>query len=160
MEKIIKKLKEEIERIEKELAVDIPKELQKAVAQGDISDNAEYQSAKERQFYLSARVAQLKERLAKISMMNLNDIPRDKVAYGSKVYLRDANSGEEMVYKLVFPEEVDVSKGLISITSPIGKKLLGKEEGMEVEIFVPSGVRKFEILKIITIHDEEGEENE
>ncbi len=160
MEKLIKKLKEEIERLEKELTVDIPRELQKAIAQGDISDNAEYQSAKERQFYLSARVAQLKERLASLSMMNLKDIPKDKVAYGSKVYLKDMETGEEITYKLVFPEEVDVSKGLISITSPIGKKLLGKEEGMEVEIPVPSGVKKFEILRLITIHDSEGEENE
>ncbi len=160
MEKLIKKIKEEIERLEKELMVDIPRELQKAASQGDISDNAEYQSAKERQFYLSARVAQLKERLATLSMMNLNDIPRDKVAYGSKVYLKDMKSGEEVVYKLVFPEEVDISKGLISITSPIGKKLLGKEEGMEVEIPVPSGVKKFEILKLVTIHEDEGEENE
>jgi len=160
MEKLIKKLKEEIEKLEKELTVDIPRELQKAIAQGDISDNAEYQSAKERQFYLSARVAQLKERLTTLSMMNLKDIPMDKVAYGSKVYLKDMETGEEVTYKLVFPEEVDVSKGLISITSPIGKKLLGKEEGMEVEIPVPSGVKKFEILKLITIHDSEGEENE
>lgn len=160
MEKLIKKLKEEIERLEKELMVDIPRELQKAIAQGDISDNAEYQTAKERQFYLSARVAQLKERLASLSMMNIDDIPRDKVAYGSKVYLRDTKTGEEVVYQLVFPEEVDVSKGKISITSPIGKKLLGKEEGMEVEIPVPSGVKKFEILRLVTIHDLEGEENE
>ncbi len=159
MEKLIKKLKEEIEKLEKELMVDIPRELQKAIAQGDISDNAEYQSAKERQFYLSARVAQLKERLTTLSMMNLNDIPQDKVAYGSKVYLKDVKTGEEVVYKLVFPEEVDVSKGKISIASPIGKKLLGKEEGMEVEIPVPSGIKKFEILKLVTIHDSEGEEN-
>ncbi len=160
MEKLIKKLKEEIEKLEKELMVDIPRELQKAIAQGDISDNAEYQSAKERQFYLSARVAQLKERLATLSMMNLNDIPKDRVGYGSTVYLRDTNTGEEVVYKLVFPEEVDVSKGKISITSPIGKKLLGKEEGMEVEIPVPSGVKRFEILRLVTIHDSKGEENE
>lgn len=160
MEKLIKKLKEEIERLEKELTVDIPQELQKAIAQGDISDNAEYQSAKERQFYLSARLAQLKERLASLSMMNLKDIPKDKVAYGSKVYLKDMETDEEVIYKLVFPEEVNVSRGLISITSPIGKKLLGKEEGMEVEIPVPSGVKRFEILKLITIHDSEGEENE
>lgn len=160
MEKLIKKLKEEIERLEKELTVDIPQELQRAIAQGDISDNAEYQSAKERQFYLSARLAQLKERLASLSMMNLKDIPKDKVAYGSKVYLKDMETDEEVIYKLVFPEEVNVSRGLISITSPIGKKLLGKEEGMEVEIPVPSGVKRFEILKLITIHDSEGEENE
>lgn len=160
MEKLISKIKEEIEKLEKELMIDIPKELQKAIAQGDISDNAEYQAAKERQFYLSARVAQLKERLATLSMMNLNDIPRDKVAYGSTVYLKDVKTGEEIIYKLVFPEEVDVSKGLISITSPIGKKLLGKEEGMEVEIPVPSGVKKFEILRLRTIHDSEGDTNE
>lgn len=160
MEKLIKKLKEEIERLEKELTVDIPQELQKAIAQGDISDNAEYQSAKERQFYLSARLAQLKERLASLSMMNLKDIPKNKIAYGSKVYLKDLETDEEIIYKLVFPEEINVSKGLISITSPIGKKLLGKEEGMEVEISVPSGVKRFEILKLITIHDSEGEENE
>lgn len=160
MEKLIKKIKEEIERLEKELTVDIPQELQKAIAQGDISDNAEYQSAKERQFYLSARLAQLKERLASLSMMNLKDIPKNKIAYGSKVYLKDLETDEETIYKLVFPEEINVSKGLISITSPIGKKLLGKEEGMEVEISVPSGVKRFEILKLITIHDSEGEENE
>lgn len=159
MEKLTLKIKEEIERLERELMIDIPRELQKAIAQGDISDNAEYQAAKERQFYLSARVAQLKERLATLSMMNLNDIPRDKVAYGSTVYLKDMKTGEEIVYKLVFPEEVDISKGLISITSPIGKKLLGKEEGMEVEIPIPSGVKKFEILRLVTIHESEGDEN-
>lgn len=160
MEKLILKIKEEIEKLEKELMIDIPRELQKAIAQGDISDNAEYQAAKERQFYLSVRVAQLKERLATLSMMNLNDIPRDKVAYGSTVHLKDVKTGEEIIYKLVFPEEVDISKGLISITSPIGKKLLGKEEGMEVEIPVPSGVKRFEILRLITIHDSEGDKNE
>ncbi len=152
MEKIKQELKSQIEKLERELRVDIPKELEKAASLGDLSENAEYQYLKERQFYLSARIAQLKQRLSDISLINLDDIPKDKVGYGSKVHLIEKGTNKEVVYKLVFPEESDVEKGLISTTSPIGKALMGKEEGDEVEVVVPNGKRKFLIEKIQTIH--------
>ncbi|MEW6455933.1 MAG: transcription elongation factor GreA [Acidobacteriota bacterium] len=160
MERIKKTLKIQIEKLEKELRVDIPKELEKAASLGDLSENAEYQYLKERQFYLSARIAQLKQRLSDISLINIDDIPRDKVGYGSKVYLIELDTNKEVVYKLVFPEESDVGKGLISTASPVGRALMGKEMGEEVVVTVPNGKRSFLIKRIQTIHDLLEEERE
>ena len=120
---------------------------------GDLRENAEYQTAKERQSYLQAQLAQLRQRLAQFSMINLNKIPTDKVSYGSTVVLLDLNTGKEVTYRLVSSEESDVGKGLISTSSPIGKSLIGHDEGDEVQIRIPRGFKNYEIVKLTTIHE-------
>lgn len=151
--KIRSKLEQEIRVIEIELNTELPKELMKARAHGDLSENAEYKYAKERQGFLSARLGQLKKRLADISLLNLNNLPRDRAAYGSRVKLMDLKSEAEIEYTLVTAEESDVAKGMISTSSPIGKALLGKREGDEVQVHTPAGIKEFEILKLLTIYD-------
>ncbi len=152
--KIRQKLEEEIRVLEHELHAELPKELMKARAHGDLSENAEYKYAKERQGYLSARVGQLHKRLADIAMLNLNNLPRDRAGYGSRVRLRDLQSSSEIEYKLVTSEEADAAQGLISTTSPIGKALLGRRAGDEVKVQTPNGTKEFEIVALKTIHDE------
>ncbi len=152
--KVRHKLEEEIQALEHELNHELPKELMKARAHGDLSENAEYKYAKERQGYLSARVGQLKQRLADMSLLNLNNVPRDRVGYGSRVWLLDLKKSAEVEYKLVTTEEADASKGLISTTSPIGKALLGRRVGDEVKVHTPAGIKEFELVRLKTIHDE------
>jgi transcription elongation factor GreA len=151
---IKRRLQSEIQSLEYELKVQLPKEILKAREHGDLRENAEFKAAKERQSYLDARVAQLHRRLAALNMMNLGRIPRDKVGLGSTVHVRQEDSGEEKVYEIVVPEEADPSIGRISPSSPIGKSLLGSEEGDVVEIRVPAGTREYEITKLVTIHDQ------
>lgn len=152
-ELIKKKLKDELAILEHELSYDIPKELKKAVAMGDLSENAEYHMAKQRQEYLKARIRQLGKRLADLSMINMSNIPRDKVGLGSTVTVFDSTKDEEMVYSLVTSEESDVAAGKISTTSPIGRCLLNKKVGDIAEVVSPNGNRELEILKLSTIHD-------
>ena len=152
--KIRQKLEEEVRTLEHELHHDLPKELLKARAHGDLSENAEYKYAKERQGYLSARLGQLKKRLADVSMLNLENLPRDCAGYGSRVWLRDLQKSVEVEYKLVTTEEADAGKGLISTTSPIGKALLGRRVGEEIEVQTPAGTKAFELVRLKTIHDE------
>lgn len=153
--KIRQKLEAEIRILEHELNHDLPKELLKARAHGDISENAEYKYAKERQGYLSARLGQLQKRLADVAMLNLNNLPRDRAGYGSRVWLLDLQKSAEVEYRLVTTEEADATKGLISTTSPIGKALLGRRVGDEVKVQTPAGVKEFELVRLLTIHDEE-----
>ena len=150
-----KKLKEEIDTLEHELNLELPKELMKARAHGDLSENAEYKYAKERQGFVSARLGQLKKRLGDIGMLNLNHIPHDRAGYGSRVWLRDVVKSVEVEYKLVTTEEADATKGLISTTSPIGKALLNRKVGDEVQVATPAGKKEFEVVRLITIHDDE-----
>jgi len=152
--KIRQKLEEEIRTLEHELHHILPKELLKARAHGDLSENAEYKYAKERQGYLSARLGQLKKRLADVSMLNLQNLPRDRAGYGSRVWLHDLQKSVEVEYKLVTTEEADAAKGLISTTSPIGKALLGRRVGDEIKVQTPAGVKEFELVRLKTIHDE------
>jgi transcription elongation factor GreA len=154
-EHIKRKLEEEIKALEHELHHELPKEIKTAVALGDLSENAEYQMAKQRQTYVDARLAQLKKRMAELSMINLGNIPKDKVAFGSTVEVFDVSKDEKLVYKLVTSEESDVAKGLISTTSPIGRALMGKKIGDTAVVVTPAGKRELEILKLTTIHDEE-----
>jgi transcription elongation factor GreA len=151
--KILKKFEDEVAELERELHHELPKEIKRARELGDLRENAEYQAAKDRQGIVNARIAMLKKRIAEISIMNLDKIPRDRAAFGSTVHLREDN-GEKLVYQLVMPEEADVTKGLISTSSPIGRAIVGKTEGDEIKVSTPSGARAFEILKLITIHDE------
>lgn len=153
-EHIKKKLEEEIQALEFELNHELPKELKKAVAMGDLSENAEYHMAKQRQEFVRARLGQLKKRMADLSLINMANIPKDRAAIGSTVVVYDSTKDEEIEYKLVTSEESDVNKGLISTTSPIGRALLGKKVGDSGTIVTPNGSREIEVLKLTTIHDE------
>jgi transcription elongation factor GreA len=150
---IVQKLQEEIQALEHELNHELPRELKRARALGDLSENAEFIMAKQRQDYVGARLSQLKKRLAELSLVNLSNIPKDKIAFGSKVVLYDVDRDSEIEYKLVTSEEAEVSKGLISTTSPIGRGLMGKKLGDSVRIATPNGVREFEIRAVQTIHE-------
>jgi transcription elongation factor GreA len=152
-ERILKRFNDEIAALERELKVDLPKEIQRAREHGDLRENAEYKAAKERQTIVNSRIAMLKKRVAEISLVNLDRIPKDRAGFGSTVHLRDEN-GDAVVYQLVMPEEADADKGLISTSSPIGRAILNKEEGDEIKVVTPSGRRAFELVKLITIHDE------
>ena len=148
-----KRLQEELNTIERELRVDLPKEILRAREHGDLSENAEYKAAKERQQFLEGRKAQLQKRLAALSLVNLDKIPTDRAAYGSRVTLYDYDSEKEVMYKLVSPEESNIAQGLISITSPIGRSLVGKMVGDGVEIVTPSGKKDYELRGLSTIHE-------
>jgi len=148
-----KKLQDELNVIERELRVDLPREILKAREHGDLSENAEYKSAKERQSYLEGRKAQLQQRLASLSLVNMDKIPTDRAAYGSRVVLYDYETEKEIEYRLVTAEESDISRGLISITSPIGRSLVGKMAGDSIEIVTPSGKKDYEMRSLRTIHD-------
>ena len=153
-EHIRKKLAEDIAVLERELTHELPKELKKAVAMGDLSENAEYHMAKQRQEFVRARLGQLKQRMADLSMVNMANIPRDRAAIGSTVVVYDSTKDEKIEYKLVTSEESDVTKGLISTSSPIGRALMGKKVGDVSEVVTPTGKRELEVLKLVTIHDE------
>jgi len=153
MEELKKKLQLEIAALEYELRNELPKEILKARAHGDLSENAEYHAAKQRQSYVDARLGQLQARLREFSMADLTKIPHDRVGLGSHVVVFDSLKNEEISYKIVTSEEADVSKGQISTSSPIGKGLLGKQVGDSVKITIPGGTREMEILSLTTIHD-------
>jgi transcription elongation factor GreA len=155
LSKVKQKLMDEIAVLEHEMSVDLPKELMKARAHGDLKENAEFKYAKERQGYVSARLGQLKQRLGDIGMLNLNNIPADRTGYGSRVWVLDVQKSVEIEYKLVSIEEADVAHGLISTTSPIGKALLGRHVGDEVKVQTPAGIKEFEIVRLKTIHEDE-----
>jgi transcription elongation factor GreA len=152
-EQVKAKLAEEIKALEYELTTELPAEIKKAVALGDLSENAEYHSAKQRQEFVNARLGQLKKRMGELAMVNLSNIPHDRAGFGSKVTVFDSSKDEEIVYKLVTSEESDVAKGLISTTSPIGRSLLGKRVGDIAVVVTPNGKRELELLKLQTIHD-------
>ena len=151
---IVKKLEDEIQTLEHELKHELPKELKRARALGDLSENAEFHMAKQRQDIVGARIAQLRKRLADLSLINMSNIPRDRIAFGSHVVLYDVDRDVEVEYKLVTSEEADVSKGLISTTSPIGRGLMGKRVGDTASVAAPNGVREFEVRSLRTIYDE------
>jgi transcription elongation factor GreA len=157
MNDIKKRLEDEIRTLDHELKVELPREIKTAREHGDLRENAEYKAAKERQSYLQARVGQLHQRLAALSLINLDKIPHGKVGLGSTVTVRDTGSGEDTTYEIVTPEEADPTVGRISPSSPIGKCLLGHEEGDVVQLSVPSGARELEITKLVTVHDQVGD---
>jgi transcription elongation factor GreA len=150
---IKKKLAEEISTLEYEYRNELPKEILRARELGDLSENAEYHAAKERQGYVNARIGQLKMRMMAMSMADLTKIPTDRIGLGSEVVVLDTQKGEEITYKLVTSEEADAPKGMISTSSPIGKGLLNQQVGDEVKITIPGGTKEFEILRVKTIHE-------
>ena len=156
MEEVIKRLQGEISLLEVELRVELPREILKARAHGDLSENAEYHAAKERQAFVSARLGQLHARLRNISMIDMSKIPHDRVGLGSTVVVLDIDKDVQIRYKLVTSEDVDVAKGLISTSSPIGRGLLGKNVGDTIRIQIPGGMREMEIVELTTIHQSNG----
>ena len=153
MEHVKAKLAEEIKALEYELTTELPAEIKKAVALGDLSENAEYHMAKQRQVFVNARLGQLKARMGQLAMVNLADIPADRTGFGSRITVFDSSKEEEIVYQLVTSEESNVSMGLISTTSPIGRSLLGKRVGDIATVVTPIGKRELQVLKLATIHD-------
>src|SRR5579862_4190389 len=153
--KVKQKLQEEIDQLEHELNVELPKEIAVARAHGDLSENAEYKYAKERQGYVNARIGQLKKRLGDLGMLNLTNIPKDRAGYGSRLTVLDTQKDIKIEYKLVSTEEADAEKGLISTTSPIGKALLNRKVGDEIEVATPAGKKEFEVVRLVTIHEAE-----
>jgi transcription elongation factor GreA len=155
LDEAIGRLQRELKGLEKEYRVDLPKEIQRALQMGDLRENSEYRSALDRQQYVKARIGQLQKQLKELSLVDLNTLPKDRVALGSTVSLIDAQSGKASTYELVIPDQADFSKGLVSVTSPIGKALVGHRVGDEVTIKTPGGTREYEIVRLATVHDRE-----
>jgi len=153
--RIMQKLQEQIKALEYELHIELPREIQRAREHGDLSENAEYAAAKERQELVRARLGLFKKRMAELSLIDFSKIPRDAVGLGSTVVLLDVNSGSEITYRLVTSEEADAANGAISTPSPIGRGLLGKKVGDQVQVRTPAGMKEFEILRLTTMQDEE-----
>jgi len=148
------RLQAELDKLESELRVHLPKEIKRALEFGDLRENSEYQTALQRQTMVKARIRELRQRMSEIASIDLSRIPRDKAGYGSTLVLYDAEREEEVTYRLVTPEESDPASGMISTVSPIGRSLMGKEAGDEVVVTIPSGSRRFEIRRLTTLHDQ------
>src|SRR5579859_1237280 len=153
--KIKQRLQTEIDQFEHELNIELPKEIAKARAHGDLSENAEYKFAKERQGFVNARIGQLKKRMGDLGMLNLTNIPKDRAGYGSRIVVLDTRRDVKIEYKLVSSEEADAERGFISTTSPIGRALLNRKVGDEVQVTTPAGPKEFEVVRLVTIHEEE-----
>jgi transcription elongation factor GreA len=149
---ILVRLKKEIADLRHELTFKLPKELQTAAAHGDLSENAEYEAAKSRQDFVRSRIAQLESRVRELSMYTIASIPPDVVAYGSRVTVEDLDAGESITYDIVFPEEADAGKRQISLSSPLGRALLNKAVGDEIEVQAPTGKRSYQIIELVTFH--------
>ena len=154
---ILDKLDEDLAQSQKELQVDIPKAILTAREHGDLSENAEFKAAKERQMLLEARVSLLQKRISDIMSINVNQIPKDRSGLGSTLRLKNIDTGEEKEYYLVFPEEVDPDSGKLSAASPVGRAMVGKQQGDEITVSLPDGKMEFEVLDVTTIHDNPGE---
>jgi transcription elongation factor GreA len=157
---IKQRLQAELDELESELRVHLPKEIKRALEFGDLRENAEYRAALDRQNFVKARISELRQRVSEIASIDISKVPHGKAAYGSTLVLYDGEREEEVTYRLVTPEESDPQNGLISTTSPVGKSLMGKEEGDEVTVRTPASVRTFEIRKLLTLHDQPAQPEE
>ncbi|MSO50331.1 MAG: transcription elongation factor GreA [Acidobacteria bacterium] len=151
--RLIKRFEKEIAVLDRELVHDLPREIQRARELGDLRENAEYSAAKERQRFVESRISMLRKRLSELQLLNMDKIPTDRAGFGSKVTVIE--NGKQMVFELVMPEDADPDKGFISVASPVGRAFVGKEEGDSIKVSIPSGSRSFDIVKLVTIHDEE-----
>ena len=151
-DRLIRKFEDEIHALDRELKLELPKEIKRARELGDLRENAEYSAAKERQRLVESRISMLQKRVSEIALINIDRIPTDRAGFGSTVHVTE--KGEKLIFQLVMPEDADATKGLISTTSPIGHAFLNKEPGDVVKVVTPGGMRQFEILKLTTIHDE------
>ena len=155
-DRLIRKFEEEIQALDRELKLELPKEIKRARELGDLRENAEYAAAKERQRLVEARISLLRKRVSEIALMNVDRIPADRAGFGSTLHVVE-DTGDKLVFQLVMPEDADAPKGLVSTTSPIGRALLGKQAGDCVTVTTPGGTRGFEIVKLYTIHDDVSE---
>jgi transcription elongation factor GreA len=152
--RLIKKFEDEIQALDRELKLELPKEIKRARELGDLRENAEYHAAKERQRLVESRISMLQKRVSEIALLNVDRIPADRAGFGSTLHVVEVKTSETLVFQLVMPEDADAAKGLISTTSPIGRALLNREPGDSVKVVTPGGTREFEILKLFTIHHE------
>jgi len=152
-DRLIKKFEDEIQALDRELKLDLPKEIKRARELGDLRENAEYAAAKERQRLVEARISMLKKRVSEIALMNVDRIPADRAGFGSRLHVVES-TGVMLIFHLVMPEDADAAKGMISTTSPIGRAFLNKTPGDSVKVATPGGTREFEVIKLFTIHDE------
>ncbi len=143
-----------MQRIEHELRVTLPKEIQTALGQGDLSENAEYESAKNRQSTIQARFAQIQKRLADLSRIDVSGVPKDRAGLGSEVTVENLENGEEILYTLVIPELADGNKSFVSMASPVGKALMNRRAGDAVTITIPRGTLEYEVRRIVTLTGE------
>lgn len=150
---IVDELKEKLASLERELKIDIPQHIKHARELGDLRESGEYETAKDRQGFLHARIAFLQRRIAELSNIDLSRVPRDRIAFGATTTLVDQDTGEERVYRLVAAEEVDTERGWISPGSPVGQALIGRKEGDSVVIRTPSSSRRYEVVRVVTLHD-------
>jgi transcription elongation factor GreA len=151
---VLAKLENDLKELKKTLLIDIPKEIASAASQGDLSENAEYEQALAKRDMFQNKVVILEKRIQEIASLDVGRLPKNKVAYGSRVTLLDLDSDKEVTYKLVLPEELGGNPEQLSISSPIGLALVGLEEGAEVKIKIPAGTRRFEVLSLVTIHQQ------
>ena len=156
---IVDKLDQELKESHQELQVEIPKAIKTAREHGDLSENAEFKAAKERQMFLESRISLLQKRISDITSIDLNKIPKDRSGLGSTLYLRDLNTGEETQYHLVFPEEVNPDERKLSAASPVGRALVGKQEGDDIIVALPDNKLEYEVLKVVTIHESLGNQD-
>jgi len=146
------KIREELDKIKYEFKIEVPKKIAEAREYGDLKENAEYHAARERQGFLKAKIAQLTEQMAKLSEIDLSNIPHDSIAYGSIVTVLDLEMDDEIIFNFVSQDEVDPSQGKISLSSPIGNALQGCKAGQQVDVKIPAGIRKYKIIKLVTVH--------
>ncbi|NQW05332.1 MAG: transcription elongation factor GreA [Acidobacteria bacterium] len=150
--RLIKRFEEQIAVLDRELTHELPKEIQRARELGDLRENAEYSAAKERQRLVESRVSMLRTRVAAIQLLNMDKIPTDRVAFGSRVTVLE-HGKQQVTFEFVMPEDADPDKGFVSVASPIGRAFVGKEEGDDISVKTPAGIRRFEIVTLLTIHD-------
>src|SRR5436189_402737 len=155
-DRLIKKFEDEIQALNHELKLELPKEIKRARELGDLRENAEYQAAKERQRLVESRISMLQKRVSEIALINIDRIPSDRAGFGSTLHVEES-TGDKLVFQLVMPEDADATKGLISTTSPIGRAFLNEEVGDTINVSTPGGAREFEIVKLFTIHDDSHE---
>ena len=151
---VLAKLEADLKVLKHALLVEIPKEIASAAAQGDLSENAEYEQALAKRDIFQNKVVTMEKRIAEVASLDINRLPRDKVAYGTRVTLLDLDSDKEVTYKLVLPEELADHPDHLSISSPIGLALVGAVEGDEVKIKIPAGIKRFEVLTLVTVHQQ------
>lgn len=154
LEDVLQRMRDELATLEREFKLELPRRIQAARELGDISENSEFDSAKDRQGFLHARISFLRKRINELQSINLKAIPRDRVGFGSTVHLEDEVTGEEKVYRLVAAEEMDSRKGWISVASPVGRALLGKQVGDRVAIQTPGGAKRYEVTRLVTLHED------
>jgi len=151
---VLAKLEADLKVLKQALLVEIPKEIASAASQGDLSENAEYEQALAKRDIYQNKVVTMEKRIAEVASLDISRLPKDKVAYGTRVTLLDLDSEKEVTYKLVLPEELADHPDHLSISSPIGMALVGAVEGDEVKIKIPAGIKRFEVLTLVTVHEQ------